>query len=64
MTTSMEARLTALECPAKPYVSVRDMPTAALEAMLAPLFGGRAPTDDELHELIERAERGGQNGNA
>ena len=49
---TLERRIEALEGPRRHYRSAAEIPTAELEAMLAPLFGGRVPTNDELRTML------------
>lgn len=51
MSSRLEHRLHALEGTPRVYRSVAEMPDDALLAMLSPLCGGRAPTDDELRAI-------------
>lgn len=48
MPSSLSRRVRALEDGAPFYQSITDIPDEALESMLAPLCGVRAPTDDDL----------------
>ena len=50
---ALEKRIESLEGPRRHYRSMSDIPTAELEAMVAPLFGGRVPTDEELRAMVD-----------
>lgn len=64
MTTLMNLRLAALKSQSGGRRTACHMCTAELHAILAPLFGGRVPTHDELQVLADREQQGGEHGNA
>ena len=57
MPSSLERRLDALEGKPRVYRSIAEMPDEFLLEMLAPHFGGRVPTDDELQAFIAKSEK-------
>ncbi len=57
MPSSLERRLLALEGGPRVYRSIAEMPDEVLLEMLAPHFGGRVPTDDELEVFIAEPEK-------
>ena len=48
MQTSLSRRVQALEEGAIEYKSIYDVPDEVLLALIAPLCGGRTPTDEDL----------------
>ena len=63
---TLERRIEALEGPRRHYPSAAEIPIAELEAMVAPLFGGRVPTTDELQAMLDGMpqDEGEDHGNA
>ena len=57
MPSSLERRLDALEGKPRVYRSIAETPDEFLLEMLAPHFGGRVPTDDELQAFIAKSEK-------